>query len=426
MDCTYNYGRSSSDRVIEDFRSYLLSRKIITAKYLPYYLNWVKQYRTYLRKNDSPSDTEAILASYLHLLAKRKEDWQVEQAREAIQLFAFFQGRNDSKLSPDQDTNSLWKSAASEMVRLLRLRRRSLSTERTYMSWLRSFYRYNHGMSPTQLTPEHLKNYLSHLAADRKVLASTQNQAFNAILFFYRFVIDCDIGNLGEVVRARRKKYLPVILSPSEINRLFQFMRGVNLLMAKVIYGSGLRLMECLNLRIKDVDFERRTILIRQSKGGKDRVTLLPNSIDETFKAQIEKSRRYFDRDRAGDISGVYLPEALERKYPNAGKEWPWHWVFPSYKLSTDPRTGIVRRHHLYPSNLQRHVKRAGREAKIPKRVTVHTLRHSFATHLLENGYDIRTIQQLLGHSSVKTTMIYTHVAGKNLMGVKSPLDIAS
>ena len=264
---------------------------------------------------------------------------------------------------------------------------------------------------------------MTHLAVDGNLAASTQDQAFNALLFFYRHVLDKEVGYLGEVVRSHKRKWLPVVLTRDELSRMFNNMYGVNRLMAQVIYGGGLRLRECVGLRIKDVDFERDTLVIKFAKGKKDRETLLGESIKEDLKRHLEKIRSLYELDRKNDTPGVEMPSALERKYPNAGKEWGWQWVFPSQTLSVDPRSKIVRRHHMHPSNLQKHIKSAALKAGIAKRVTTHTLRHSFATHLLEDGHDIRTIQELLGHSSLKTTMIYTHVAQKNRLGVKSPLD---
>jgi integron integrase len=264
---------------------------------------------------------------------------------------------------------------------------------------------------------------MTHLAVERKVSASTQNQAFNAILFLFRHTLDKDIDNIAEAVRAKRTRRLPVVLTRSEIDRLFQKMRGTNLLMARTIYGCGLRLAESLNLRIKDIDFEREAVTIRSGKGDKDRETVLPSSLMQDLKDHMEQVRKIFEKDREMKANGVMIPGALERKYPNAGKEWGWYWVFPSLKESVDPRTGIQRRHHIYPDNLRRAIKTAVKKAGISKRINVHTLRHSFATHLLEKGYDIRTIQDLLGHADLRTTMIYTHVMSKNRHGIISPLD---
>lgn len=243
------------------------------------------------------------------------------------------------------------------------------------------------------------------------------------MLFFFRYVLEKDIDELNDVVRSPRSKRLPIVLTQSEVERLFVHLKGVYHLMAAVIYGGGLRLRECVKLRIKDIDLERNLISIIGAKGDKDRKTLLAVGIKDDLIKHIEKGRLLYGTDRKNNTPGVELPAALEHKYPNAGKERIWQWVFPASQLSTDPRTKIVRRHHIYPTTVQGHLKRAAISADLAKRVTVHTLRHSFATHLLEAGYDIRTIQELLGHTNLKTTMIYTHAAAKNTIGVKSPFD---
>jgi len=291
------------------------------------------------------------------------------------------------------------------------------------MGWVRQFYHFAKGRPPYSLESKDVKDFMTYLAVERNVAISTQNQAFNAILFLFRYILDKNIDNISDAVRAKGNRRLPVVLTKPEIGRLFDQMSGINLLMAKVVYGCGLRLRECLQLRIKDIDFERNAVTIRSGKGDKDRETVLPESIKEKLREQLKKSRKIFENDRRKNVPGVQLPYAFEHKSPNADKEWAWFWVFPSSKLSIDPLTKIVRRHHLYSDVLQRHIRHAGISAKIPKRITVHTLRHSFATHLLEKGYDIRTIQDLLGHSDLKTTMIYTHVISKNKLGITSPLD---
>jgi len=300
---------------------------------------------------------------------------------------------------------------------------RSYRTEKAYLGWVRRFYRFLGGRSPYGLESADVKDFMTHLAVEQKVSASTQNQAFNAILFLFRHILDKNIEDIGDAVRAKRNRRLPVVLTRSEIDRLFDNMQGVNRLMARLVYGCGLRLQECLQVRIKDIDLEREALTVRSGKGDKDRETVLPVSLKGDLQAQIERSRSVYEQDRDRNAAGVMMPGALDRKYPKAGKEWVWFWVFPSYKESIDPKSRTVRRHHVHHSNLQRAIKAAGHQAEIHKRITVHTLRHSFATHMLENGYDIRTIQDLLGHSDLRTTMIYTHVVKKNRHGVVSPLD---
>jgi integron integrase len=306
---------------------------------------------------------------------------------------------------------------------MLRLKQRSYRTEQTYIKWLRSFYVYVKPASPAELSDFHIKNFLSHLAADRHVAKSTQNQAFNAILFFFRHVLEKEVGSIQGAVRAKRGQRLPTVLTKAEVMRLIGNLEGACSLMVRTIYGSGLRLNECTRLRVKDLDFDRGTITVRAGKGDKDRQTLLPDNVARELKSHLEQVGRIYEADRNADVAGVHLPGALEKKYPNASKQWVWFWVFPSDRLSADPRTNLIRRHHVSPDLIQRAIKKAAEAAQIPKRVSTHTLRHSFATHLLEDGYDIRTIQMLLGHSDLQTTMIYTHVAKKNVLGVRSPLD---
>ena len=357
-------------------------------------------------------------------MSKHCKQWQVVQAGEAIQLFYFFRRRKASDSENNHaSSKEKWKQNADDMIRMIRLKQLSINTEKTYLTWLRSYCRFVKTKPPGKLTSTDVKDFLTHLAADCHVSPSTQNQAFNAILFFYRYILEKDIEDLNGTLRARRKKRLPVVLTQSEVLEVIKQMKGVSQLMARVIYGGGLRLQECLNLRVKDIDFKRNRISIINGKGGKDRETLLPESTREDLHRHLQYVWSLYLKDRKDDAPGVYLPYALQRKYPNAGREWSWQWVFPSKTLSMDPRTKIIRRHHLYPDNLQRNLRKAVKNASIHKRVTVHTLRHSFATHLLENGTDIRTIQELLGHSSLKTTMIYTHVASVNFDGVRSPMD---
>lgn len=265
--------------------------------------------------------------------------------------------------------------------------------------------------------------YLTALAVEHKVSASTQNQALAALLFLYRDVLGLEVGWLDDLVRAKRPQRLPVVLTCGEVGALLSQLQGVPWLMAVLLYGSGLRLMECHRLRVKDVAFERREIVVREGKGHKDRVTMLPASVIDRLRAHLAAVARLHARDLAGGAGRVMLPDALARKYPHADRQWDWQWVFPASKLSVDPRTGIRRRHHLHESVLQRAIHAAARAARLEKPVGPHTLRHCFATHLLEAGYDIRTVQELLGHRDVSTTMIYTHVLNRGGRAVESPAD---
>ena len=268
-----------------------------------------------------------------------------------------------------------------------------------------------------------VEHFLSHLATQGNVSAATQNQALSAILFLYREVFEQQLPWMDNVIRAKKPQRLPVVLSKEEVAKILSRMEGTYSLMARLLYGTGMRIMECCRLRVQDVDFDRGEILIRNGKGAKDRVTMLPTSLAEPLKAHLAKRRQLFDDDTAKGMADVYLPDALERKYPSASRDWVWQYVFCSGSFSTDPRSGAVRRHHLDEKLLQRAMKRAVAAANIAKPATPHTFRHSFATHLLEGGYDIRTVQELLGHSDVSTTMIYTHVLNKGGRGVTSPLD---
>ena len=268
-----------------------------------------------------------------------------------------------------------------------------------------------------------IEAFLTHLAVKENVAASTQNQAFSALLFLYRDVLHKELDGPINALRAKKPKRLPTVLTKEEVYRLLGHLSGDHLLMAKLLYGSGLRLMECLRLRVKDIDFSQYQIIVRDGKGQKDRVTMLPKSLIAPLQAHLQSVERLHQEDLARGFGSVYLPYALERKYPNADREWIWQYVFPSQRLSVDPRSGVVRRHHLDESGLQKAVRAAARAAGIPKKASCHTFRHSFATHLLENHYDIRTVQELLGHKDVKTTMIYTHVLNRGGLAVRSPLD---
>lgn len=314
------------------------------------------------------------------------------------------------------------KKILDEMSEILRSRHYSNRTEETYLDWVRRYILFHKKRHPLEMGAEEIRAFLIHLATERTVAASTQNQALSAILFLYREVLQKEIEPIL-LSAAKRPERLPTVLSREEVIRIIDRMNGLNKLMAQVLYGSGLRLMECLRLRVKDVDFEYKTLTVRDGKGEKDRVTPLPDSIIPDLRRQIERVRLLHEEDLSAGFGEVYLPTALENKYPNASRELAWQYLFPSPKRSLDPRSGRERRHHMDESGLQRTIKESTQKAGIQKRVSPHTFRHSFATHLLQNGYDIRTVQELLGHKDVRTTMIYTHVIQRGGMAVKSPLD---
>jgi len=305
----------------------------------------------------------------------------------------------------------------------IRRRNYSYRTEEAYVHWIRRLIYFSGRRHPAELGAAEVTAFVSHLARERDVAAATQNQALSALLFLYKEVLGQPLPWLDELERAKRPARLPTVLTREEVERLLAAMRGTKWLMASLLYGSGLRLTECLKLRVKDIDFGYGQILVRDGKGAKDRVTMLPASLVEPLKRQLQIAKLLHDADVARGYGEVELPDALARKYPRAPYEWAWKFVFPSERLSVDPRTGAIRRHHVYENFVTRGVKRAARAARIEKHVSCHTLRHSFATHLLEAGYDIRTVQELLGHADVSTTMIYTHVLNKGGRGVASPLD---
>lgn len=305
----------------------------------------------------------------------------------------------------------------------LRLRHRSRQTERAYVAWIRRFIHFHDLRHPDSMGTPEVVEFLTHLAVEGQVSASTQNQARSALVFLYREVLASDLPDLHRAVQAKTPRRLPVVLTRAEVRAVLTRLRGEHALIGGLLYGAGLRLMECLRLRVQDLDPGRRRILVRSGKGDRDRSSILPEALEEPLMRHLDRLRGLYDTDRAKRAPGVELPGAIARQRPDAGTRWSWQWVFPSHQLSVDPRTGIVRRHHRHETTIQRAVHRAATHAGIAKRVTPHTLRHSFATHLLEDGTDIRTVQTLLGHRDLRTTMIYTHVAEQGLAGVQSPID---
>jgi len=467
---------------MQSFADFLRTREDIPIHQVPYYLRWISMYSTHTAEAGNGQSEQAKLTSFLAFLSKRYSDWLVRQARHAVRLWIYFnqsRAKEPNGTSPGQPSlprstclpheefrpvdepgsdvsssevcsshsvscevelnpagfaradsvpasNPLPAPAeaiALEVSRLMRLKHLSYRTEKSYLAWIARFLAFTAPVEPKALTEEHLKHFLSYLAVERTVAAATQKQAFNALLFLFRKVLGREVIGLETVIPSHRPRRLPVVLTKEEIRDVFRHLAGVHRLIAAVIYGGGLRLEECLCLRVKDVDFARNCLVIRAGKGDKDRETVLPERVAGELQRHLLRVRALYDRDRRRALAGVWLPDALDRKYTGAGKEWAWFWLFPSSKLSIDPVSGFVRRYHLYPTTLQKAFQRAVAKAGLAKRATVHTLRHSFATHLVEKGYDIRTIQELLGHADVSTTMIYTHVATKNKLGVASPLD---
>lgn len=305
----------------------------------------------------------------------------------------------------------------------LRVKHYSIRTETQYLQWIKRFILFHDKRHPREMGAVEVEAFLTHLAVAGRVAAATQNQALSALLFLYREVLNIDLPWLDKVVRAKQPQRLPVVLTRQEVTAILDRMTGVHGLMARLLYGTGMRLMECVRLRVKDVDFERAEIVVRDGKGAKDRITMLPQALIGPLQDHLRWRRQLFEDDKAKGRAAVYLPDALGKKYPTAAVDWPWQYIFPSGSYSIDPRSGEERRHHIDEKLLQRAVKKAVQASGVAKLATPHTFRHSFATHLLQSGYDIRTVQELLGHADVATTMIYTHVLNKGGRGVTSPLD---
>jgi integron integrase len=305
----------------------------------------------------------------------------------------------------------------------IRTRHYSRRTEEAYVHWIRRFILFHHKVHPSTIAAPEISAFLTWLAVHKQVSASTQNQALSAILFLYRAVLQVDPGQVEHVPRAVAPVRVPVVLTADEVRRVLGELDGVCRLIVSLLYGAGLRLRECLELRVKDIDFDRREVTVRRGKGQKDRRTMLPESIKEPLTQHLVQVQCVHHRDLAAGLGRVALPDALDRKYPNAGGEWRWQFVFPAGRICRDPRFGAPSRYHLHESVVQRAVAAAARRARVTKRVSCHVFRHSFATHLLESGYDIRTVQELLGHADVSTTMIYTHVLNRGGLGVRSPAD---
>ena len=402
------------------YTEYLQKKHSVQESKIPWYIHWVKKFMKYQANNSDQSQNESIRI-YLQNLAKNYEPWQVEQAAAAITLFVHYL----NKCNSEQQAINLrsWPKTLAQMKSELRVQNKSYRTEKTYLYWIHDFSIWLNNKAPYLLNSDDVRKYLTNLTVNRNISFATQKQAFIAILFLFRYVLDKEIKGLESVVRARTSRKLPVVLSFQEISAIFQYLPQEYRLMCRIIYGGGLRLSECLELRIKDIDIPNESIMVRSGKGNKDRLTLLSRSIIPDLENHIKQVRLLFEADRQEDKPGVPLPFGLQKKYPQASTEWCWYWVFPSLRISVSPLSGQPGRFHIFPSSLQHAFHSALVKSGIAKKAGIHTLRHSFATHLIESGYDIRTVQELLGHSNVSTTMIYTHVATKNKLSVISPLD---
>ncbi|MFH1282219.1 MAG: integron integrase [bacterium] len=418
------------------FEEYLIQHRMARQNSVIFYPVWVEKF---LRFADKSRETthELKMQAFLNDLNNSSaiQDWQVEQAERAIKLYFDYFLKSKSIVSEpksdmidNKEINNYHKTL-THMKHAIRIKHYSYSTERQYLAWTKKYYSYLvsiKGKKALQEIPTSadIKNYLSYLAITCKVSASTQNQAFNALLFLYRDILNISLDDIKKTIRAKRTPKIPAVFSGEEIERLFAHMKDQPLLIAQLIYGTGMRLMELARLRVKDIDFDLGNIVIRDSKGEKDRVTMLPKSLEDRLRVHLETVKELHRKDLLSGQGDVYLPNALSRKYPNAGKEWAWQYVFPAARLSVDPRSKTVRRHHISAKLIQNFIKYALRKSGITKHASVHTLRHSFATHLLLSGVNIREIQELLGHKHVETTMVYTHVARELSSPVKSPLDL--
>ncbi len=419
-----------TDASLQQFGEFLLKARLVTAKAAPWCVRFVRQFLNRPAVDAPLADRVRGFCEDLERVGAH--DWQVEQAERAIRIyFVNFLQRPDWKaarpgtlVAPDGRVDVL--PALDALRARIRARHYSYRTECSYVDWVRRLLAYaaeQQGEARPRVDASLVRDFLTHLAVKRGVSASTQNQAMCAALFLCREVLDLPVEGLTQIPKAKRGQHLPLVLSVPETAALLDAMHGTARLMAGLIYGGGLRVSECCQLRVKDLDFDQDLVYVRAGKGNKDRSTLLAQRGRDDLRAHLAKTHDLYRRDWDSGVAGVWLPDALARKYPNAGREAGWFWVFPSDQLSTDPRAGVVRRHHISDSVVQKAVKAAAAQARIAKPVSVHTLRHSFATHLLLAGIDIRQIQEYLGHAHVETTMIYTHVVKDLRNPARSPLD---
>ena len=425
----------ATEQLLSSFADHLLRNQLADERHCRFMIHWVRRFLVYPPPVSNATPDELMDAYLGQLRREDLDDWQLDQARQSITAWrAWSGGRKTGEPEPAPRIATAADGAFDPSKTLavlehtLRLRHYSPRTLDTYLDWARRYMEYL--KATNQITPtgvlisvSSFQNYISHLATRMRVSANTQNQAFCALLFLLREVLGVEVGVLQNTVRAKRGQHLPTVLSVDEVRGLFDHMTGTSRLMAELLYGGGLRISECCNFRVKDIDFGTNQLFVRSGKGFKDRTTLLPDRLKPQLEAHLQRVRNLYDQDRREGLEGVAMPDALERKLPNASKEWAWYWAFPCRSLAVDPETHVVRRWHITDSALQKMIAEAARKAGIPKRVTPHSLRHSFATAMLVNGVDIREVQELLGHANVETTMIYLHVARGLRAPPRSPLD---
>jgi integron integrase len=436
-----------SDRAVQ--YDALLEQKRVPSKYHSYFKIWVRAYLAFCCKQGVPElHPESLDRFMLSLAEQGKASFQQKQAAQAVSLYGeLFSGcerpeplsswNEASGASRQVDGHALteagepvtaalsdWQQVYAELFNVIRTRHYSQKTLKTYTTWLRHFQGFMRNKEPSSLTSMDVKAFLNYLAVDRRVAASTQNQAFNALLFLFRHILHRDFGDHRDTVRAKSRPYIPVVLSRQEVDAVLDHLRPPYDLVVKLLYGCGLRLFECVKLRLHNFNFDAGVLTVHDGKGQKDRTVPLPRVLLPELKAQVELVKKLHNEDLRAGYAGVFMDSQLEKKYPAAGKELVWQWFFPAYKLTLVPSSNEKRRYHLHESHVQRDIHTAVGRAKLLKRVSAHTFRHSFATHLLQANYDIRTIQTLLGHSDIRTTMIYTHcVPSKTIKELKSPLD---
>ena len=419
---------------LKEFEEFIIDRDLVAEKYRSYYLGWVRRFLLAEFTVDELSDRDRI-ACFADQLARDPsvEEWQLRQATEAVTLYleVYLPEANGNRpaleaIAAAEGPAGVPEEAAGagiKMRKLLRVRHYAYRTEQTYMDWVGRYFRYVSGQQLNWRETGSLRSFLSYLALQRKVAASTQNQAFSALLFLFQVVLEMEVPKV-DAVRARQGQKLPVVLSVGEVKRLLDEVVGTKRLMLALTYGAGLRVSETIRLRVKDLDFENELLFVRSGKGNKDRATLLPDQLVDELKEHLRKVKELHERDLEKGFGAVYLPGALDKKYPSAPREFKWQYVFPAARLSVDPRSGKTRRHHVSEKVMQNALSKAVKAAEVHKHVTIHTLRHSFATHLLMSGTNIREVQELLGHKSLETTMIYTHVVKEMSNKPKSPLDM--